>query len=354
MTETTNLFSDSAEPLSKDGATPDVAAGSRPESGAAGSTADQAGAARSRAGSPADDASSGTARGGRLPAMLLPELQRLAQSLGIAGTGRMRKGQLIAAIEDRQHGGGAAQAPVATQSASTGPAVAVSGTGRSLQDRGQQSKANGNSVKRTAPAGAGANRPFEQDAMESEGSGQLSMVSDDTPGLRAGAPSGPVTGPDLAAAAGQPHSSAVAERGAGPVVGDAANGTDVARASQAGSPGGAAELGAGPAEHGAASAEHGAGNGHDGGSAPVQDGTAGAGQEAESGSARRDSGSRRDGQRGDRRSRNGNGRRDDQARAASEGSDQSRDAGRSEQQGRGDQQGRSEPQGRGDQQRDSG
>ena len=40
--------------------------------------------------------------------MLLPDLQRLAQSMGIMGTGRMRKGQVIAAIEERQ-GGGTAQ-----------------------------------------------------------------------------------------------------------------------------------------------------------------------------------------------------------------------------------------------------
>ena len=234
MTETTNLFSDSAEPLSKDGATPEVADGSRPESGAAGSSAEQAGAVRSWPGSPAADQSSGTGRGGRLPAMLLPELQRLAQSLGITGTGRMRKGQLIAAIEDRQHGAGAlgsggpgaGQAPVAAQPASTGPAstgpaVAASGAGRSVPDRGHQSKANGNSVKRSAPAGAGANRPFEQDAMESEGSGQLSMVSEDSSGLGAGSPSGPVTRTAPAAATVQPHGSAAAEPGSGPAGGSA-------------------------------------------------------------------------------------------------------------------------------------
>ena len=38
--------------------------------------------------------------------MLLPELQRLAQSLGMTGTARMRKGELVAAIEQRQGGRG--------------------------------------------------------------------------------------------------------------------------------------------------------------------------------------------------------------------------------------------------------
>ncbi|WP_370444381.1 transcription termination factor Rho [Blastococcus sp. TF02A-30] len=40
--------------------------------------------------------------------MLLPELQRLAAELGIAGTARMRKGDLVAAISARQVGEGAA------------------------------------------------------------------------------------------------------------------------------------------------------------------------------------------------------------------------------------------------------
>ena len=47
-------------------------------------------------------------RGGTgLAAMLLPELQSLAASLGISGTARMRKGELITAISERQGGGGA-------------------------------------------------------------------------------------------------------------------------------------------------------------------------------------------------------------------------------------------------------
>jgi transcription termination factor Rho len=43
-----------------------------------------------------------------LSAKLLPELQSLAASLGISGTARMRKGELIAAITERQQGGSAA------------------------------------------------------------------------------------------------------------------------------------------------------------------------------------------------------------------------------------------------------
>ncbi|MDQ6874503.1 MAG: Rho termination factor N-terminal domain-containing protein, partial [Actinomycetota bacterium] len=42
-----------------------------------------------------------------LSGMVLPELQSLAGDLGIAGTGRMRKSDLIAAIQAQQSTGGA-------------------------------------------------------------------------------------------------------------------------------------------------------------------------------------------------------------------------------------------------------
>jgi len=57
--------------------------------------------------------------GSGLAAMVLPELQALAASLGITGTGRLRKNQLISAISERQ-GGTASSAPATT------PAVAAS------------------------------------------------------------------------------------------------------------------------------------------------------------------------------------------------------------------------------------
>ena len=60
-------------------------------------------------------------RGNGLSGMLLPELQRLAGELGISGTGRMRKGDLVAAISARQVGG---SAPAGTPSIET-PAAAA-------------------------------------------------------------------------------------------------------------------------------------------------------------------------------------------------------------------------------------
>ena len=71
--------------------------------------ADMPEATPAAAGSPGDgpgEAPAAAARprrrsGTGLASMLLPELQRLAQSLGISGTGRMRKSQLIEAIQAR-------------------------------------------------------------------------------------------------------------------------------------------------------------------------------------------------------------------------------------------------------------
>jgi transcription termination factor Rho len=55
-----------------------------------------------------------------LSAMLLPELQSLATSLGISGTARMRKSELISAISERQAGG--APRPRAEVAAAAAPA----------------------------------------------------------------------------------------------------------------------------------------------------------------------------------------------------------------------------------------
>ena len=43
-------------------------------------------------------------RSGALTAMRLAELQGLASSMGLSGTAKMRKGDLVAAIKSRQNG----------------------------------------------------------------------------------------------------------------------------------------------------------------------------------------------------------------------------------------------------------
>jgi transcription termination factor Rho len=100
-------------------------------------------------GAPAGSDGAAAAKGRRrqgtgLSALLLPELQQVAQQMGIAGTARMRKSQLIAAIQEKQ--GGNAEEP----------------------RRGSRAGASSTEVSapRAASAGADASRPLKQDAME--------------------------------------------------------------------------------------------------------------------------------------------------------------------------------------------
>ncbi len=201
MTETTDLFSGATEPSSTEG--PITAGQAEHTSDSAGSSLGHGGAVRSLVGGQ-EASSQGTHETGRLESMLLAELQRLAQSLGITGTGRMRKGQIIAAIEERRHGRNAAGGT--RDGVGQGSVTARSGEpGNAAEpiDRVEhnQSEVNGNSVKRNAPAGAGANRPFEQDAMESDGSGQLSMVSEFTSAPSEPSPARAVSNPVISAPA---------------------------------------------------------------------------------------------------------------------------------------------------------
>src|ERR1700742_535416 len=104
-------------------------------------------------GHPAAD-SSGTAsrssgrNGGDLSKLLVSDLQRIAQELGISGTGRMRKGDLVAAIQERTGG-------------SSRPARGVSGNASASGSAAQ-------SATRGTSAGADAPRPLNQDTMQAD------------------------------------------------------------------------------------------------------------------------------------------------------------------------------------------
>ena len=110
--------------------------------------------------------------------MLLPELQRVAQSMGITGTARMRKGQLIAAIEERRQGGAPQEASPSSRSGGGFRAAAAQDLAAA-----HQIETSDNSVQRGAPAGAGADRTFEQDAMESQTSTQPGLGNSSTTGI---------------------------------------------------------------------------------------------------------------------------------------------------------------------------
>jgi transcription termination factor Rho len=244
------------------------------------------------AGSPAQTSSE--ARG--LSAMLLPELQRVAQSIGITGTARMRKSQLIAAIEERRQGGGSGESGPAGRDGEGLRAVVDTGTAASAR----HIETSDNSVQRVSPAGAGADRTFEQDAMESQTSTQPGLGGTSPTGI--GEPQAANAGIGSATAGGAPATTAPS---------GSANATDIDGA---------------PASGGSLSRS-------------ALSGT------AVNGTPRDDAQQAGDGQRGDRRRRSGP-RRDeagDQPRAAGDGQDREAGQGGREQR---DQGGREQQSGR--------
>jgi transcription termination factor Rho len=308
VSETIDLFSGSTgEPeespgLSRPAGQP---AGVAPS---AGTSSAQTGAVRSRPG--ADDGTSAATQpaaskraGAGLSGKTMPELQRLAQSLGLTGTTRLRKGDLVSAIQERQGG-------------RSGTAGAVSaprpdGHGDGAAPSGRQSGISGNSDQRGAPAGAGANRHFERDAMETQTSTQS--------GLGAGVTGG-VGESSQAASTGGIGTSAPAA----PAIAPAAVNGGAANGAVSGAPGNSA-----PANGGAANGAGGRDDAHQGGESQR-------GERRRRGNNRRDDNRREDTRRDD-------GRRDDQPRAASDsdqparsepGGQQGRDQGRDQQGGR--------------------
>src|SRR6266581_4954877 len=105
VSDTTEVFTGTPGTPEESPALFPAPAATRGTTGPAGTSPEPDGAARSwqdgdgQAGGAGEAAAAGSRRrGGGLGGMLLPELQRLAQSLGMTGTGRMRKGELVAAI----------------------------------------------------------------------------------------------------------------------------------------------------------------------------------------------------------------------------------------------------------------
>jgi transcription termination factor Rho len=302
-------------------------------SGAAPDGAGSAGSGPGKNGQAGGAAAAGTRRraGAGLGGMLLPELQRLAQSLGMTGTGRMRKGELVAAIE--QQGGGTA--------------------GRAA---GSRPRAAGDQpVQRSAPAGAGAPRQLEQDAMERQTSMQPGLGSGTSAGGQAdaaqagGIGAGPSSGGVGSAVTGGP----VAARGRAAARGPAVTGGPVTDSGAAVTSAPAVTSGAAvtsgsavtsaPADSGTAvrNSDPATGNGMGAVSqasgqqvtdrAPSEAGQASQGEGGQRAADQRGGDDRGgDGQRGERR-RRGNGRRDEQARTASDSPDQHRDQGRDSQ-----------------------
>ncbi|SPF05838.1 transcription termination factor Rho [Streptomyces sp. MA5143a] len=97
---------------------------------------------------PASGAGSRRRRGTGLEGMVLAELQQVASGLGIRGTARMRKSQLIEVIKEAQAGGGAA-APKAEAATETKPKRRTTSKARTGEDAAPAEKA---AKKAEAPA----------------------------------------------------------------------------------------------------------------------------------------------------------------------------------------------------------
>jgi transcription termination factor Rho len=118
----------------------------------------------------ADNAPRSSGRGGGdISKLLVSDLQRLAQELGISGTGRMRKGDLVAAIQERTGGnrpaargaGGEGRSRSAARSAGKGSA-SKGGRASAAPD----SVVSDTSASRGPSAGADAPRPLNQEPVE--------------------------------------------------------------------------------------------------------------------------------------------------------------------------------------------
>ncbi|WP_053618284.1 transcription termination factor Rho [Nocardiopsis sp. NRRL B-16309] len=149
MSDTTELHTDAAVDSK---ATTDASAAEAGDAAPTGASAPS----RSRAAS----------RGTGLAALKLPELQKLASSLGITGTGRMRKSDVIAAIEAK--GGGPAGAPAKAKSPKK--ADAEPKTGKVEETDGQtEARTPDTSGTDEAPRTRADERPSDQAVTDSQG-----------------------------------------------------------------------------------------------------------------------------------------------------------------------------------------
>ncbi|PAZ16980.1 transcription termination factor Rho [Streptomyces sp. SA15] len=125
------------------------------------------------ASAPATGAGSRRRRGTGLEGMVLAELQQVASGLGIRGTARMRKSQLIEVIKEAQASGGAA-APQADAATETKPKRRATSKARTGEDSTAAAK------KAEAKAEAPAEKAVAQQQIEIPGQ----PVSEDAPAER--------------------------------------------------------------------------------------------------------------------------------------------------------------------------
>jgi transcription termination factor Rho len=164
-------------------------------------------------GAPSDEAAAGAGtaarsrrRGSGLSGMLLPELQRLAGELGIPGTGKMRKSDLVAAISERQVGAndsaGAPADTAAAPRAENAPATSAPASPAPASS-GPASSGPASSAPLEAPVSGGANgAPVTPPATSTADTPVEAPVSSASTGRRRRGASRPAGAPTADAAAG--------------------------------------------------------------------------------------------------------------------------------------------------------
>ncbi|MFD4629413.1 transcription termination factor Rho [Streptomyces sp. NPDC058284] len=138
---------------------------------------------------PATGASAGSRRrrGTGLEGMVLAELQQVASGLGIKGTGRMRKSQLIEVIKEAQAGGGAPakSAPAAGDTTETKPKRRATSKARTGDDAAESAgKADAADKSAGAKADKGAQQQIDIPGQPAGGparSGEAERGGDDQP-----------------------------------------------------------------------------------------------------------------------------------------------------------------------------
>ncbi|QUX28313.1 transcription termination factor Rho [Nocardiopsis akebiae] len=103
-------------------------------------------------------------RGTGLAALKLPELQKLASSLGITGTGRMRKSDVIAAIEAKQ--GGPVGGPTKTKTAKSAETASKAGKVEATDGRAEAPETPGSDE---APRKRADKQPSDQAVTDPQG-----------------------------------------------------------------------------------------------------------------------------------------------------------------------------------------
>ncbi|GAA3555058.1 hypothetical protein GCM10022197_07770 [Microlunatus spumicola] len=106
-------------------------------------------------------------RGSGLDSMVLPELKQLASSLGLKGTGAMRKGQLISAIQSAQTGG--SNGGSSSSSSSNGGSTNGGSSNEAASSSGGDAAEAGSGGRRRRSATRAAGEPTVSDGGESRG-----------------------------------------------------------------------------------------------------------------------------------------------------------------------------------------